>query len=254
METQMGYQLSSITPHLDTPEHIQESFAKIAAIGYRHVQLQGVPIDIDDDFLAHSLQAAGLHCVATQEDYPLGFGENPERRIARAVRCGAQYLSFALIPRTVDSVAALEVFAQQVNRIAQKVQAAGLVFAFHPIGPDFRPMDGQPVYQRLMNLLPSATQLNLCVSGAHSAGVDPLSVLAQYAGRVDLVHFKDDAPISDTQRHLMPLGQGSHDWAPILSACRQAGVQYVLAEQERWLKDAFACAQDSYDYLKGLGM
>jgi Sugar phosphate isomerases/epimerases len=73
-----------------------------------------------------------------------------------------------------------------------------------------------------------------------------------HAGRVDVVHFKDDAPISSAERHLMPLGQGMHDWAPILRACENAGVKYVFAEQERWLKDAFDCAKDSYDYINSL--
>ena len=233
---------------------MRESLKKIAEIGYHDVQLQGVPIEIEDSVLANALKEAGLNCVATQEDYPLGFCENPEPRIARAVRCGAKYLCFALIPRAVNSVAALEDFAGKINKIAEKVQAEGMLFAFHPIGPDFRDMEGQPVYQRLLDLLPKSTQLTFCVSAAHSAGIDPLSVLAKYAGRVDLVHFKDDAPISATERHLMPLGQGTHDWLPILQACKDASVKYVFAEQERWLKDAFDCAKDSYDYLKSLGL
>ena len=255
MKTEMGYQLSSITPYLDTPAHMRDSFEKIAKIGYRHVQLQGVPIEIDDNDIANALKGSGLNCVATQVDYSFALGNNSERVIARASRCGAKCICFALIPREIDSIAALEEFAVKVNKTAKKVQAAGMILTFHPIGHDFRDMQGQPAYQRLLDLLTESIQLTFCVSSAHSAGIaNTLPIIEKYAGRIDLVHFKDDAPISGTERHLMPLGQGTHDWAPILNACNDAGVKYVFAEQERWLKDAFDCAKDSYDYLKSLGL
>lgn len=254
MSAKLGFQLSSITPHLDTLEHLRHSFRRLAEIGYRDVQLQGVPAEIQDALIAEALADAGLNCVATQEDYPFGFGANPERAIARAIRCGARYLCCALIPRDVDSPEKLRQFSDRLGDIAGKARAAGLIFSFHPIAPDLRDMDGQPVFERLMALLPADVQLTFCINSAFGAGVDPMSILAKFAGRVDLVHFKDDASMPDGSRHLMPLGQGTHDWAPILQACNRAGVKYVFAEQERWLKDAFDCARDSFEYLVGLGM
>ncbi len=254
MLAKMGFQLSSITPYLDTPERLRHSFHRLAEIGYRDVQLQGVPMEIQDDYIAKSLADAGLNCVATQEDYPFGFGANPERAIARAVRCGARYLCCALIPREADTPQKLQQFSEKLSRIVEKVQAAGLIFTFHPISPDFRDMDGQPVFERLMESLPYDIQLTFCVNSAFSAGVDPMSIFTKYAGRMDLVHFKDDAPMPDGGKHLMPLGQGTHDWAPILQACNRTDVKYIFAEQERWLKDAFDCAKDSFEYLTRLGL
>ena len=221
---------------------------------YRYVQLQGVPIEITDTIISNALSDTELSCIATQEDYPLGFGADPDRAIARAVRCGAKYLSCALIPRDVDSPDKLREFADKLRIIAAKVKAVGLTFAFHPIGPDMRDMEGKPVYERLMELLPDDVQLTFCIHAALSNGVDPLPILKKYAGRIGLVHFKDDAPQPDGTRHLMPLGSGVTDWAPILKGCSDAGVKYIFVEQERWLKDAFDCARDSYDYLVHLGM
>ena len=254
MMTKMGFQLSSVTPYLDTPKHLRDTLLKLAKIGYRNIQLQGIPIDIQDNIIAEALNDAGLNCVATQEDYPFGFGDNPERRIDRAVRCGAEYLCCALLPRDIDSIEKLEQFAEKLNKIYEKVQSAGLIFTFHPVGYDFRDMDGQPVYERLLNMLSSDVQLTFCVNSAFGTGTDPLPIFEKYAERMDLVHFKDDIPISDGKKHLMPLGQGTHDWTPILRACNKAGVKYAFAEQERWLKDAFDCAKDSYEYLKSIGL
>ena len=254
MSVKMGFQLSSVTPYLDTPERLRNTFLRLAEIGYRDVQLQGIPIVIQDDIIVKALAEAKLNCVATQEDYPFGFGENPEKGIARAVNCGAKYLCCAIIPRDVDSVAKLEQFAGKLSDIAVKVQTAGLIFSFHPIGPDYRDLEGQPIYERLLEMLPEDTQLTFCVNSAFSVGIEPALVFEKYTGRMDLVHFKDDAPTAEGGRHLMPLGQGSHDWKPILDECKKANVKYAFAEQESWLKDAFDCAKDSFDYLKNLGL
>ncbi|MCO5218639.1 MAG: sugar phosphate isomerase/epimerase [Thermomicrobiales bacterium] len=252
MVATIGFQLSSITPYLSTPEGIHTSFRRIAEIGYRYVQLQGVSSEIPDDIIVSALRDGGLICVATQEDYPLGFGADPERAIRRALACGANYLTCALIPKEVDSVATLQDFARTLSDIADKVRDAGLIFAFHPISPDYRLMDGTMEFEQLMNALPDHVQLTFCVYAAHSAGVDPASIFERYGDRIDLVHFKDDATQPDGTRHLTPLGQGSHDWSGILQQCDAHNVKYVFAEQERWLKDAFECASDSYSYLTSL--
>lgn len=87
---------------------------------------------------------------------------------------------------------------------------------------------------------------------AHSAGVDPAEMFERFEGKMDLVHFKDTATQPDGGEHMMPLGQGSHDWSPILNAAAEAGAKYVFGEQERWLKDAFECAAESYAYLTSI--
>lgn len=252
MTAEIGFQLSSIAPYLDTPERIRASFAQIAAIGYRAVQLQGVPREIPDEVIVEALAAAGLECVATQEDYILGFGDDPERAIRRAVAVGAKYLTCALIPYEFDSRAVLEEIAVSLTDIAEQAQAAGITFGFHPIPPDYRMVEGRMVVDQLMELLPDHVHLTFCVSAAHHVGLDPAAILQHYAGRIELVHFKDDAVQPDGSRQLMPLGQGSHDWSTILAMCDAAGVKYVFAEQERWLKDAFVCAAESHAYLHGL--
>ena len=254
MSIQMGIQLSSVTPYLDTPARIRRTFARLAKIGYQNVQLQGIPAKIPDAEIAQALKEAGLHCVATQEDFPMGFGDNPDPAIARAVSCGARYLCCALIPREVTSVDRLDSFAEGLCTIAERVQQAGLRFSFHPIAPDFRKMEGIPVYERLLSKLPKSVQLTFCVNAALSADVNPLPVFQRYRGRMDLVHFKDDVLLPDGTRQLMPLGQGSHDWRPLLADCAASDVKFIFAEQERWRTDAFDCAQTSYQYLKRIGL
>lgn len=250
----LGFQLSSLTPYLRTPEQVKSTLARVAEMGYRNIQLQGVPTEIDDKLLVSALRDNGLTCVATQEDYPLGFGADPDRAIARAVACGSKYLACALIPKEADTPDKLKAFGEDLERIGEKVKATGMVFAFHPIGPDYRIMEGVPVFRRLMSMLSMDVQLAFCVNATFRSPCDYRDVLTEFAGRVDLVHFKDDVPGPDGKPKMTPLGEGSHDWRPILSACEQAGAKWIFAEQERWDRDAFACMEASYRYLTGIGL
>lgn len=249
----LGFQLSSLTPYLGSADAVNATLAKVAEIGYRYVQLQGVPNTVSDSEIASALRSSGLKCVATQEDYPFGFGDDPERGIARAAAVGAKYLSVALIPRECDTPDKLAAFADILAGIGEKAKAAGITLGFHPIGMDYRMMDDVPVYLRLMNLLPKDIQLTFCVSA--SFGKVPYNeVLRQFSGRVDLVHFKDSIVLPDGTEQLMPLGEGAHDFAPIYETCKSSEVKYIFAEQERWNRDAFDCAAASLTYLHGIGM
>ena len=70
-----GFQLSSATPFLDTPQHIRQTFRKLARMGCRDAQLQSIPLEIPDVIVADALADAGLRCVATQEDSPSGSAQ-----------------------------------------------------------------------------------------------------------------------------------------------------------------------------------
>ena len=246
-----GLQLSSISPYLDTIEHIDQSFQRLAEMGYRYVQLQGIPLDIPDQQIAQALRNNGLTCVAAQEDYPFGFGAAPERYIERTVTCEADYLTFSMIPPQINTYDKLKRFAASIVKIQERVHEAGLVLTFHPAEIDFRPIGKIPAFDRLLGLLPEEIQLTLCLHSAFGK-VPYTQILEKYADRVDLVHFKDSITRADGATQLMPLGEGEHNWQPILNACLNAGVSCIFAEQENWDRDAFACAEQSLAYLRSL--
>lgn len=219
--TEICYQLSSITPYLDTVDNLKASFKKVADMGYKYVQLQGASLDIPDDEIKKALDENGLICVATQEDYILGFGDNPERYIKRAAAVGAKYLIFALLPFDISTVKQLEEYAEKVLVIKKMANEAGLIFGFHPIGFDFRLLEGAPAYERFIDMMPEDTQLTLCVQSTFGSPVDYREVLEKYGSRIDLMHFKDGIVIpEDESAHT----EGDDDWLDIYETNIPAGV------------------------------
>lgn len=246
-----GCQLSSISPYLDTIDHIDEAFQKLSEMGCRYVQLQGIPLSIPDIQIAAACNAHGLTCTGVQEEYPFGFGADPERYIERALACEADYLTFSMIPPQINTFDKLKRFAASVTKIYQSVKAAGLTFTYHPAEIDYRMIGKIPAFDRLMDLLPEDVQLTFCIHSVFGK-IPYMQVLGKYAGRMDIVHVKDSIVRADGAVQLMPLGEGDHNWQPILKACTEAGAKYILTDQENWDRDAFRCTEISLEYLHKL--
>ena len=249
MKPLIGYQISSIRAYLDTEEHFHDSMVKLAAMGYKRIQLQWASPDLSNDFIAKELKDNGIECIGTQDPYLEGFGPNLEKTMDRTLKTGSRYMVFSLIPRELDNAEAMKDFAEKIKELNKIARSNGLILGFHPNDYNYTTrIDGVPSYEYLLNLLPDDVQLNYCIHASFRSGVEYDEVLRKFAGRVDLVHFKDSKILPDGTRHLMPLGEGEHDWVPIAQSCQQAGVKYIFTEQERWLKDAFESAKIALDY------
>ncbi|HEV2072707.1 MAG TPA: hypothetical protein VGR29_03610, partial [Thermomicrobiales bacterium] len=62
-------------------------------------------------------------------------------------------------------------------------------------------------------------------------GYEPDEVIKSHADRIRLVHLKDAS--REDPRTDVPFGEGVLDWGAILSASRNAGVEYYITEQDR---------------------
>ena len=72
--------------------------------------------------------------------------------------------------------------------------------------------------------------LELDLGWAWTAGVDPVTLLRRARGRCPLVHVKDFA--SAEGREFRPVGEGAIDYGRILPAAVDAGVEWLLVEQD----------------------
>ena len=105
-----------------------------------------------------------------------------------------------------------------------------------------------------MENTPDSFQLGLDLYHLIKAGLDPDEWMHRYQGRIEFVHFKDCCHDSSGKELLVPLGQGEIDWASSIRACKETGVKWAFAEQERWQKDAFQCMAESLAFLKENGI
>ena len=79
-------------------------------------------------------------------------------------------------------------------------------------------------------------------------GEIPEKYIEKFAGRADIIHFKDMAD----DGFFAPVGEGTLNIGAIFEAAVKSGAKIALVEQDAHRKPSFECAKSSYDYLSKL--
>ena len=248
-----GVQISSLKPYLQTPAQLEETFQRLRDIGCRIVQVQWINPQIPPETVADTLRRAELVSVSTQ-DYYQEVMEHLTATLWLHELCGSRNICVSGMPAEFLSGEGCLTFAEKLASFAARMEALGRVVSFHPRVQEYSRFGGKTAVDILMENTPHSLQLGLDLYHVVKAGEDPVEWLHRYRGRIELVHFKDYRLTSGGEEQLVPVGQGLIDWAPSIRACKETGVKWIFAEQERWEKDAFVCMAESLDFLRGMGV
>jgi sugar phosphate isomerase/epimerase len=210
----------------DCARDFEGTLRAVASLGYEGVEL----------FDLHGHDAATvrgwldeLHLVACGRHAALDALE--ARLPMLAAECetlGTDRLVLSWIEPPSSTTAAKEM-AGRLAGIAGESARLGLRFGFHNHAGEVRPLDdGKSFLDEL--LAGGDVFLELDLGWAWTAGVDPVTLLRRARGRCPLVHVKDFATAEG--REFRPVGEGAIDYARILPAAVDAGVEWLLVEQD----------------------
>ncbi|MFW6270706.1 MAG: sugar phosphate isomerase/epimerase family protein [Bacillota bacterium] len=251
--TKLGIQISSVRKYLQTPEDVLESFRKMSIIGYKAIQIQWISPDVSMGFINDALKETKLNCIGTQDYYDRVI-PNLDEIIKMNNLWGGTYICVSGIPERFQSFQGCMSLAAELNKITKRLEKEGKILCFHPRSQEFERYDGQIALDILLENTVDTFQVCLDVFHVQKAGYDPINWLKKLNGRVDLVHFKDMAANPSDKQDLTPIGQGTLNWEDIFKTCKQTGVKYGFAEQERWEKDPFKCFEESYKFITKYGI
>jgi sugar phosphate isomerase/epimerase len=168
-----------------------------------------------------------------------------ETRLAElAVECatlGTDRVVLSWIEPPASAEAARQM-AARLGGIARESARLGLRFGFHNHDGEVRPLDGGESFVEAL-LAEDDVFLELDLGWAWTAGVDPVALLGRARGRCPLVHVKDFA--RPQGREFRPVGEGSIDYERILPAAVDAGVEWLLVEQDETDGSALEAAERS---------
>jgi len=142
--------------------------------------------------------------------------------------------------------------ADEINRMGERAQRAGLKMAYHNHDFEFETFGtDRPAYFDLVERLdPDLVAMELDLYWATVAGYDPVELFERYPGRFKMWHVKDGAGADMTQS---VVGQGTMDWPRLFAASETAGLEYAFIEADTPPNgDSLAFAEGSIDYLKSL--
>ncbi len=187
----VGVQLYTLRSIIDAePAKTLEALEKI---GYREAEvIRGNMDKIWPSLLKTKLKPVSIHmdtALFTKKQSELGPAlDDAKKRGFKYVVC--PYIA----PADRGGVDVIKKLAETLNRAGEKCHSNGLMLCYHNHAFEFEPFGGKT----LLDVLMAETDkryvgLELDIMWSSVAGVDPVSVLKQYAGRVPLMHLKNKA-------------------------------------------------------------
>jgi sugar phosphate isomerase/epimerase len=253
----IGLQLYSVRDLL--PIDYDGTLRQLGRLGYQEVEAAG--------FFGHSpkevrqaMDHAGLHCVSAH--YPLKdllpkvdevirFGKDLG---LNSIVCAAPWLKDPSSVKDPGSRAARDTMtlddwrwnADQFNRIGERVNAAGMRFAYHNHTAEFRSENGVVFYDELLRATdPAKVMMEMDCGWVVIGGKNPADYLNRYPNRFSMLHVKDSAPPPSTE-----MGHGTIDYHPIFEAAKNARIEHAFVEQEEFDMPPMEALKIDADYMR----
>jgi len=188
-----------------------------------------------------TIEDAGMTCPSCHFGAAEFNDENIDDRIQFAKDMGMTQMicSTFWLPKTA-TISDYQASADKLNKAAEKIKKAGLQAGFHNHDFEFVKLDGQLIYDALLDrfdpkLVKLQFQTQVIVHGYKAA-----DYFTKYPGRFISSHLSDWT----ADKKEVPIGQGVIDWKEFFAAAKTGGVKNIFVEMAA---DKF---KDSATYLQ----
>jgi len=256
---------------------------RLSDLGFHAVEISQIPMseanvgEIDRARTELGMEIAALSAAL---EAPVGspnesLSDNFDKIVADCKRLSCSMVRIGMMPfSAMASKEALIDFCRRSNEMADRLAEAGIGLYYHNHHNEFARYDGQHVLDIIRETAPSL-RFELDVHWIHRGGKDPVRVLQDYAGLVDLVHLKDyrigQMPARAFEAlqegdysafmaaftgivQFAEVGEGNLDFTAIIDQALSSGAKYLLIEQDdQYGRDPFDCLATSRNNLIKLG-
>ncbi|MDR1454684.1 MAG: sugar phosphate isomerase/epimerase [Tannerella sp.] len=251
----IGLQLYSIRETL--PADHAGCLKRLADMGYAYAEAYGFDGSV---FLGKRLtewsgmlgdagmKLSGTHCGTglLPADVQAGEWDYWRKSIDEMNAAGGRRLIQSFLPagKTADEVKRV---AEQFNRIGELCRAGGIRFGYHNHYSEFKPVDGEALYDLLVeNTEPALVFFQMDLGHVANGGGDILSYMRRYPGRFLSWHA------SDFRRGTgyTEVGQGDVPYDELFALAASYGLEDLTVEQETG-GDVYASCRKDFDFLAG---
>lgn len=243
-------QLYTVRDLLKEPSQLTAVLSQLRGIGYQAVEVAGLGPKTVDHF-DDALKKSGLVACAAHVSLERLKGDL-QRVIWECTSWGSKYVVVPALPEEYRSASGFKRFALEAARLARDLQPSGLRLAYHNHAFELQRWEGQTGLDALFAAAEGdALQAELDTYWLQYGGANPAAWIRKLKGNVPLVHLKDMAV--DRGNPLMSeVGEGNLDWPDILSACKEAGTEWLVVEQDECRRDPIESLAISYRNLAKL--
>lgn len=169
--------------------------------------------------------------------------------IAGARVLDMKYITWPWIAPEQRTINNYKLMSGKLNRIGERVNAAGLGFAYHNHGFEFQDHDGENGFDIILKETdPALVKLQMDIYWVmHSSKRSPRELIKEQPGRYVMWHIKDMDKIT---KDYTELGKGSIDYAKILPDYAESGLEFYFLEQGgNYAHSPMKSAADNADYF-----
>ncbi len=251
-ETVIAAQLYTLRSYLKTPQDIAQTMKKVKAIGYDAVQLSGLgPIDPVE--LKKIVDGEGLTVCATHVSFD-AMRDETSRLIDEHRLWNCKHIAIGSMPGGYRNPEGYKKFAKDISEVARRFYEEGFIFSYHNHSFELEKFDGRLGLDILYeDSDPEVFNAEIDTYWIQHGGGDSAAWIRKMAGRMPLVHFKD-MTVRDAKPIMAEVGEGNLNWPSILEACKEAGAEWYIVEQDICERDPFESLKISLMNLKKMGL
>jgi sugar phosphate isomerase/epimerase len=257
----MGLQLFSIRGPL--AKDVTGTIKTVASIGYEDSEtygydpLQGKYYGLKAAAFKQLLADNNMITTSGHYDFTKFFDKPAEAMMQYVDQCiegahalGQKYITWPWLDPAFRTIENFHLLSEKLNKIGERVNKAGIGFAYHNHDFEFTDHNGQNGYDIIMKETdPKLVKLQIDLYWVmHSSKRTPAQLFSLQPGRFVMWHIKDMDKVS---RDYSELGNGSIDFTVILPEASKAGLQYYYIEQGgNFAKDPIQSVTDSAAFFK----
>jgi sugar phosphate isomerase/epimerase len=254
-------QLYTLRDFLKTPEDMVKTMRRVRKIGYEAAQISGVgqidPSELRKIMLDAGVAPIGAH-IGVEE-----FRNDLSGVIATCQKWGISYVAIPWLDcAKLSTLADWKALAKEFNAFGKALVREGLVLQYHNHMFEFEKFGvrngagGKTFLEMLFEYTkPEYLQAELDLGWVARGNQSPVAWVNKMKGRLDQVHLKDWG-VKGNEPVWRAIGEGGIDWPAVLKACKAAGTQHYIVEQDSCpiTNDPFLSLSVSRANLKAMGL
>jgi sugar phosphate isomerase/epimerase len=171
-----------------------------------------------------------------------------KKSIEEATETGQEYIISAVLPSQGQTIEHYRSSADEFNKLGEECKKANLSFGYHNHETEFDTVNGQTLYDILLDRCdPSLVKMEMDLGWVVASGHDPFEYFNKYPGRFPLWHLKD---VDLALKKSVEFGKGKVDITGLLKQAKKAGMKYYFVEQEDYSVNAFESMEYDFNYLR----
>jgi len=247
----IGLQLYSLRDSMKT--NPVKTIEEVGKIGYAFVEpagySKGTFYDMSPAEFKAVVEKNGMTVLSSHTGMPVPDSAHWDAAMAWWDTCitahaqaGAKYIVQPFMDSVgYQSLAGLKRYCDYFNAVGEKCLAQGIRFGYHNHSEEFKPVEGQVIYDYMLQNTDSAKVFfQMDLYWIKEGGANAIEYFKNYPKRFVSWHVKDSLEVG---------ASGKMDFKTIFENAGLAGMKYYVVEQEAFTKTPYEGVKQSFDFL-----